>query len=139
MAGTTETIAALVSELDSVVASNQGPGAITASRVRALLEDLVASIAPSEVALTFGATMTWNLATNPIAQVTLTGNVTLTVSGGEAGATYRLALIQDGTGSRAVTLSGVTMLGTAAWATAAAGVNILTVDDINGTLYAVVT
>jgi hypothetical protein len=136
--GVVETIAALVADIDAVLASGQGAGAITDARQRQLMENLVASIAPSEATLTYSSSLSWNVSTNPVAKVTLTGNVTITVSGGEAGVSYRLAVIQDGTGSRTVTLSGVTVLGTAVWATAAGAVNILTIDDVGGTRYATV-
>ena len=48
----------------------------------------------------------WNLSTQQVAKLTLTGNVTLSApSNQQAGAFYSLALIQDGTGSRTVTFN----------------------------------
>jgi hypothetical protein len=125
MAGTTETIAALVAETDSVLATGQGAGAITAARVRQLLEDLVASLAPPETTLTYSSSLSWNVSTSPIASVTLTGNVTITLSGGEAGQTYRLAIIQGGSGSYTIALAGCTVLGSASWATAVGAINMV--------------
>lgn len=49
------------------------------------------------------ATINWNNGQNQ--QVTLTGNATLTLSNPTNGATYKLKIIQDGTGSRTVTFS----------------------------------
>ena len=48
----------------------------------------------------------WNLSTQQVAKLTLTGNVTLSApSNQQAGAFYSIALIQDGTGSRTVTFN----------------------------------
>ena len=48
----------------------------------------------------------WNLSTQQVAKLTLTGNVTLSApSNQQSGAFYSLALIQDGTGSRTVTFN----------------------------------
>ena len=51
--------------------------------------------------LTFAASLTWNVGTNPNATITLTGNVTgLTLSGDKDGGVYTLLIKQDTTGSR---------------------------------------
>ena len=48
----------------------------------------------------------WNLSTQQVAKLTLTGNVTLSApSNQQAGAFYSIALIQDGTGSRTITFN----------------------------------
>ena len=48
----------------------------------------------------------WNLSTQQVAKLTLTGNVTLSApSNQQAGAFYSLAIIQDGTGSRTLTFN----------------------------------
>jgi hypothetical protein len=59
--------------------------------------------------VTYGATTTVTLTGKPdgaIFRVTLTGNATVELSGGSDGQRFILELIQDGTGSRLVTLSG---------------------------------
>lgn len=107
-------------------------------QLQAQITALQISSAPPETTLTYASSLSWNMDTNPVAKVTLTGNVTITVSGGVAGGNYRLMVFQDGTGSRAVTLSGVTLIGTPIWATAANGVNIIAIDYSGSTRYAVV-
>lgn len=59
-----------------------------------------------EVALTYGATTNWNLDAAPNARVTLTGDVTIAApTNAVQGATYRLRIIQDGTGGWLVTFN----------------------------------
>jgi hypothetical protein len=56
-----------------------------------------------------GTTTTIDLSTIPnggIARITLTGNITVQLSGGTDGQKFVIELIQDGTGSRTVSLSG---------------------------------
>jgi hypothetical protein len=48
--------------------------------------------------LTYSGTMTWATATAQVAQVTLSGNPTLTANGFLNGGFYSLLIIQDGTG-----------------------------------------
>lgn len=55
------------------------------------------------VTATDGATVTFDLATGHIQQVTLGGNRTLAISNEQAGQAFILRLIQDGTGTRTVT------------------------------------
>jgi len=56
--------------------------------------------------LTYDATQDWNLATNQVCKVTLTGNVTFDAPTNQVdGSVYVITIIQDGTGSRL--LSGV--------------------------------
>jgi len=58
----------------------------------------------AEVALTDGATPSWNAITQPVAKITIAGNRTIgEASGGVAGAFISLLIIQDGTGSRTMT------------------------------------
>ncbi len=60
----------------------------------------------AEQTLTDGATIDWNLSTQQVAKVTLGGNRTLNApTNQQAGAFYSLAIIQDGTGSRTLTLN----------------------------------
>jgi hypothetical protein len=59
-----------------------------------------------ETALTDGATIAWDLDVAPNAKVTLGGDRTLSnPSNMVAGATYKLRVIQDGTGNRLLTFS----------------------------------
>lgn len=55
------------------------------------------------VTATDGATVTFDLDTGNIQQVTLGGNRTLAISNEDAGQCFILKLIQDGTGSRTIT------------------------------------
>ena len=54
--------------------------------------------------LTYGATVTWNLAISNNAKLTLTGNATLAVINAVVGKTYTLYVTQDATGGRTLTL-----------------------------------
>lgn len=54
--------------------------------------------------LTYGATVTWNLATSNNAKLTLTGNATLAVINATVGKTYTIYVTQDATGGRTLTL-----------------------------------
>jgi hypothetical protein len=68
-----------------------------------------ASVAPSVTTVTYSGTTTIDLSTIPhggIARITLTGNITIQLSNGTDGQKFVLELIQDGTGSRTVSLSG---------------------------------
>lgn len=53
-----------------------------------------------------GTALTINWNNGPVQQVTLTGNCTLTFNNPIAGSTYTLILVQDGTGTRSVSLTG---------------------------------
>ena len=55
-------------------------------------------------ALTSASTLTWNVNSGAVADLTLGHNVTLNISGGEDGETAMLRCLQDGTGSRTLTL-----------------------------------
>ena len=60
--------------------------------------------APSLGTLSDGASIAWNLANDPVAQVTLGGNRTLAnPTGASEGAAYILSVIQDSTGGRTLT------------------------------------
>ena len=68
--------------------------------------------------LTDGATVTWNMATSRNAQVTLGGNRTLSVTNATDGDYGTLLVIQDGTGSRTLTLpAGSRVIGSGATTT----------------------
>jgi hypothetical protein len=131
MVDTVRTIATL---LTTLFQDGQAAGSITPQDAR----DLIVSLSPPEVALTFSASVAWALDTNPVARLVMTGNSTITASGGDNGRAYRLAIVQDATGSRVPTLAGVTLLGTATWLTAPNAINFVNVDVVNGTRVAVV-
>ena len=61
----------------------------------------------AQATLAYGSTVAWNLAAAQAAKLTLTGNATITPSGAVAGASYTLVVVQDATGSRTLTFSGV--------------------------------
>jgi len=112
VAGSYQTISALVTEAGTTYPGG-GAGVSSWSAILQFALDNIATLA-----------------------VTLTGNVTITASAGQNGHIYRLAVKQDATGGRAVTLAGVTLLGAAVWNTAANATNLLTIDVSAGTRYA---
>jgi hypothetical protein len=74
--------------------------------VRDFIVSAQAWIAPAFVTLSDGATITWATSGYPVsyAKVTLGGNRTLSITGAVAGCSGTLVVIQDGTGSRTLTL-----------------------------------
>ncbi len=71
--------------------------------------------APAISSPAYSASLTLDLSTVPnggIFRVTLTGNITLDISGGTDGQKFQMELLQDGTGSRLVTLSSNFAFGT---------------------------
>lgn len=70
------------------------------------------------LALTDGATISWNLgASSPdslanFAKVKLGGNRTLTITNAKPGQVLRLLVVQDGTGSRTLTITNGLVAGT---------------------------
>jgi hypothetical protein len=135
MVGTVKTATQLTTSADTIYADGRGNRAIITPDVRQFEEDKIASFLPVEVALTYAGTMTWAMDTNPLARVVMTGNPTITFSGGVNGGNYTLSVFQDSTGSRTPTISGATLKGTATWATAANDVNFISVYVSNGTRY----
>ncbi len=130
MADTVRTIADLLTALfqDSQVR------AISAQYMR----DLIVSIARPESTLSSSASIAWDLNVHPIAKVTLAEAPTITLSNGEAGRAYRLAVIQDGTGTWVPTLAGCTTVGTPAWATDPGAISFLRVEFVGSTRYAMI-
>jgi len=63
----------------------------------------------SEGTLTDGATVSWDVATDPIAKLTLGGNRTLSAPSNPVGSGQYISLlvIQDGTGSRTLTWNAI--------------------------------
>jgi hypothetical protein len=74
--------------------------------VRDLIVSMHAWVAPAPVALTDGATITWDTGgyATSHATVTLGGNRTLGITNAVSGASGILIVTQDGTGSRTLTL-----------------------------------
>lgn len=103
MADTIRTVSAL---LTSLYPDGQAPGSITAQDHRDLIVSLVSLMSPPFATLTDAATVTWATAGNPVnhAEVTLGGNRTLSITGAIDGSSGTLFVIQDGTGSRTLTL-----------------------------------
>lgn len=131
-------MADLVTRIDTQLSSaeqdNQPAGSFTLAKLRSL----TVSLSPPETIINYATSVNWNLNTDPVAQLTLTGNVTVTVSGGETGRTYRLAIIQAGVGSNTVALAGCVTLGTPIYRTAVGAVNLLSIDIVGLTPYAMV-
>jgi len=90
----------------------------------------------TEQTLTDGATIAWDLSTEPEATVTLAGNRTLSNPTNQvAGGIYHLRVVQDGTGSRTLTYGSLYNFGTAGTptlTTTAAAEDVLTFRS-NGT------
>jgi hypothetical protein len=77
--------------------------------LKTYFDTLYATTAASVTTVTYSGTTTIDLSTIPnggIARITLTGNITIQLSNGTDGKKFVLELIQDGTGSRTVSLSG---------------------------------
>lgn len=102
MADTIRTIAACL----ALLADGQAPGSISEQDERDCFVSLVSIMSPPFVTLTDAATVTWATGGVPVsnAKVTLGGNRTLSITGAVNGATGTLIVIQDGTGSRTLTL-----------------------------------
>jgi len=96
----------------------------------------VTIIGPPVTLTPVAGAVTWPLATAPLATVTIVANTTITVTGGEDGMCYRLAIIQGGAGSFVPTLSGVTLSSTPVWATASGASNRVYIDVVGATLMA---
>ena len=88
------------------------------------------------VTITYGSTITPNIALGSIQQVTLTGNVTMNAFGGtpQAGQSMVIKFIQDGTGGRTLTSSMKWAGGNKTLSTAANAVDIASV-FYDGTTY----
>lgn len=98
----------------SVFQDGQAPGSISEQDERDLVVSAHAWVAPAFVALTDGATITWDTGgyATSHASVTLGGNRTLAISNAVAGASGILIVKQDATGSRTLTLpSGSKVVG----------------------------
>ncbi len=78
-----------MNKLDTVTVATGGTG--------------ITTIAPAIIVDADGATVTFDMTTKALHQVTLAGNRTLAVTNATAGQTFVIKLIQDGTGSRTVT------------------------------------
>lgn len=129
-----DTVHTILYELTTEINDAQPDNGVTLQTFR----NVVVSILPPETTLTFASSLAWNMDTDPTAYVVVTGTVTITLSNGANGQSYRIAIKQDGTGGRAITLAGCTALGTPTWATAANGMNLVTVHVVNGTRYVAV-
>ncbi len=123
MVDVAETRALLLSD----AADGQATGSYTPQRMRNLIVSLVG---PPAVLTPSSGAVTWNLATAPCATVTITAATTVTVTNGEDGMSYRLAIIQGGAGNFTPTLSGVTQSSTPVWSTAAGSSNRVYIDVV---------
>lgn len=123
----------LISDLITIFRDNQF-GTITAQDMR----DALVTLSPPETILAYSSNIAWNIGTAPVSRVVLTGSTTVTISGGEVGRAYRLAIVQGGTGNNSVVLSGVTVLGTPVWKTAVNDINLLNIDISGAVSYATV-
>lgn len=86
-----------------IVAADITANTITSSQVNGSIAN---STSAAPATLTDGATITWAIASvfQANATVTLGGNRTLNITGPVSGGTYILRVVQDGTGSRTLTL-----------------------------------
>ena len=107
--------------------------------VRDLIVSAHAWIAPAPVALTDGATITWDTGgyATSHATVTLGGNRTLDITNAVSGASGILIVTQDGTGSRTLTLPAGSVIagGTLTLSTAAGAVDVLSWVLLGSTYY----
>ena len=123
----------------SVFQDGQAPGSITEQDERDFVVSAHAWIAPAPVALTDGATITWDTGgyATSHATVTLGGNRILDITNAVSGASGVLVVTQDGTGSRTLTLpSGSTSSGGGiTLSTAAGAVDVLSWVYLGTTYY----
>lgn len=102
-------------------------------------DSVIISVDTTTQTLTDGVTITFNASLGTSAQVTLGGNRTLAFSNFSAGVYLTLVVIQDGTGSRTLTLPTCKVINGGAGAvtltTAASSQDILTFFKIGTTIY----
>jgi hypothetical protein len=105
------------------------------------LRDVLVSAMPVEQVLTVTAgAVAWNMDNAPAARITLTQNTTVTVTGGEDGRSYVLAVVQGGAGSFTTTLTGCTVHPAApAWLTGVGSVTLARVHVSAGVRHAVIS
>jgi hypothetical protein len=119
--------------------AGQAPGAITSAAHRDFAESAHAWVAPAPVALTDGATITWdtNGYATSHATVTLGGNRTLSITNAVSGASGILVVTQDGTGSRTLALPAGSVIagGSLTLTTAAGAVDVLSWVYLGTTYY----
>ena len=91
-------------------------------------------------AITYASALTWDVETDPVATVTLTGNVSsLTVNNTEDGGVYVLKIKQDATGSRTFAFPSAWKWAGGSADAISSGSNdedILTIRNIDGVIYA---
>jgi hypothetical protein len=120
-----------------MIGSQWQDGRAAGSDNPAQIRDMIVSLIGPPATLTpVAGAVTWDLSVAPCATCTITANTTITVTNGEDGMSYRLAVIQGGVGSFTPTLSGVTLSSTPVWATAAAASNRVYIDVVGATLMA---
>lgn len=93
------TLNALIADYNLSIGMNKIAGPVTV----ATGGTGITTVAPAIIVDTDGGTVTFDMTTKALHQVTLAGNRTLAVTNVTAGQTFMLKLIQDGTGSRTVT------------------------------------
>jgi len=139
------------SNLTSLNGSNISSGTVSASYLpTAAASDVQAGTSSTKVVtpaalsgsaailtLTYGSTISWNMASGYNAQVTMTGNATLSApTNYSVGQTYTLQVTQDGTGSRLMTWPGSFdwgMAGTPTLTTTASKTDLVTLICVNST------
>lgn len=123
----------------SVFQDGQAPGSISEQDERDFVVSAHAWVAPAPVALTDGATITWDTGgyATSHATVTLGGNRTLAITNAVSGASGILVVTQDGTGSRTLTFpSGSKWAGgTVTLSTTASAVDVLSWVKLGTTYY----
>lgn len=100
---------------------------------------MILGLAPAENPLAWAPTVSWSIDSNPVCFMILSGDTTVTPTGGINGGHYQLSFIQDGTGNHTVTLVGVTILGGLNWSSAAGTPTIMNLSIVNNVNYATLT
>jgi hypothetical protein len=125
--------------LASTVTDETGSGSLVFATTPTLTTPTVTGYTETAPAIAnSGTAVTLSLASGTVLSYTLTGNCTFTMPTATSGTSFILKLIQDGTGSRTATFTGVKFPGGTAptiTTTASTGLDILSFVCINSTWY----
>jgi len=121
------------------IGSTTGSGAVVLQTTPSITTPVITGYTETAPAITNSSTaVTLSLASGTVLSYTLTGNCTFTMPTATSGTSFILKLIQDGTGSRTATFTGVKWPGGTAptiTTTASTGLDILSFVCINSVWY----
>ena len=121
------------------IGSTTGSGAVVLQTTPSITTPVITGYTETAPAITNSSTaVTLSLSSGTVLSYTLTGNCTFTMPTATSGTSFILKLIQDGTGSRTATFTGVKWPGGTAptiTTTASTGLDILSFVCINSVWY----